>query len=59
MGQRTNGSKKTSFLEHGASTIVATVHRRDALFVVSTIYEDFSAVVSSRRADSESFEAFK
>lgn len=45
--------------KHVASATVAAVHRKDPLSVVSTVYSDFSAVVSARRADNESFKAFE
>lgn len=45
--------------EHGSSAIVAALHCRDPFSVFSTVYSDFSAVISARRADNESFKAFE
>ena len=45
--------------ENGAHAIVAAVHRRDPLSVVSSVYSDFTSVISARRADNESFKAFE
>lgn len=45
--------------ENGAKAVVAAVHRRDPLTVISTVYEDFSLLVSARRADNETFKAFE
>lgn len=45
--------------KNGAKAFVAAVHRRDPFSVVSTVYSDFAALVSSRRADNETYKAFE
>lgn len=45
--------------ENGANAVVAAVHRRDPLSVVSTVYSDFANLVSARRSDNESYKAFE
>lgn len=44
---------------NGSKAIVASVHRRDPLSVVTGVYSDFSSVVSARRGDNESLKAFE
>lgn len=45
--------------EDGPNAFVDAVHRRDPLSAVSTVYADFSALVSARRGDNESYKAFE
>lgn len=39
--------------EDDAKAVVAAVHRRDPLSVVSTVYADFPNLMSARRLDTE------
>ena len=45
--------------ERGADLIVSTIHQRDPLSVVSSIYADFSHLLSIRRGSNESLRNFE